>query len=89
MLLALATAFMQVQTVRATSCTVTNSADSGVGTLRALLADISCSIINFDADQTIRLASQLTINRDVTMTELITMSSSTGIQTSTAREIQG
>jgi len=51
----------------APACTVTSSADSGDGTLRAWLADSSCSTITFYKDMTIGLASLLSINRTVTV----------------------
>jgi hypothetical protein len=51
----------------APACTVTSSADSGDGTLRAWLADPTCSTITFYKDVTIALAGPLTISRDVTV----------------------
>ncbi len=48
-------------------CTVISNADSGDGTLRAWLADTTCSTITFYKDMTIGLASPLSINRNVTV----------------------
>src|SRR5512136_1685181 len=66
-LLALGLALAPLQTARAATCTVTSSADSGDGTLRALLADVTCDTITFAGDTSIQLASQLDLTRDVTI----------------------
>ena len=52
----------------APSCIVASALDdSSAGTLRSWLADPSCSTITFDNDYTIRLASILTINRNLAL----------------------
>jgi len=54
-------------TARAATCTVTTNADSGPGSLRDKVGDASCDAIVFAGDYTITLASQLTIDRSVTI----------------------
>lgn len=54
-------------TARAQACTVTTGADSGPGSLRALIGDASCASIVFAGDYTITLAGQLAIARNVTI----------------------
>jgi hypothetical protein len=69
-LLALTPVFGAAQPARAEaiSCLVTSNLDDGSeGTLRAWLADSSCTTITFDGDYTITLASTLTIDRNVTI----------------------
>src|SRR5512136_1939526 len=66
-LLALGLALAPLQTAKAATCTVISSADSGDGTLRVLLADVTCDTITFAGDTTIRLASTLDISRNVTI----------------------
>src|SRR5512136_1637154 len=66
-LLALGLALAPLQTAKAATCTVISNADSGDGTLRALLADVTCDTITFAGDTTIRLASQLDITRNVSI----------------------
>lgn len=51
----------------ADSCLVTTDADSGAGSLRAMIADPICTTITFADNYTIVLASELTIGRDVTI----------------------
>jgi hypothetical protein len=51
----------------ADSCLVTTDADSGVGSLREKIVDPVCEAISFDGDYTIVLASQLIIDRNVTI----------------------
>jgi cysteine-rich repeat protein/predicted outer membrane repeat protein len=53
--------------VQASACVVTTDADSGADSLRAKIADASCDTITFNGNYTIRLASQLTIDRNVTI----------------------
>jgi len=59
--------FAPVQLAQAATCTVTNDDDSGAGTLRALLADITCDTIDFGENYIIRLASEVEITREVTI----------------------
>ncbi len=61
--------FSPVLHARAATCTVTSDADSGDGTLRALLADSNCSTIDFGSDMSIHLANPLwiTASRIVTI----------------------
>jgi predicted outer membrane repeat protein len=66
-LMALAVAFSSIQPARAATCIVTSAADSGDGSLRAMLADASCDTITFTGDTTIHLASQLVLAQDVTI----------------------
>lgn len=51
----------------AATCTVTNANDSGSGSLHEKIGDVTCDTINFNGDYTIHLASQLTINRNMTI----------------------
>jgi hypothetical protein len=66
-LLALGSALPAAHPVQAPTCSVTSNADSGAGTVRALLADASCDTITFAGDATIRLASPLSLTRSVTV----------------------
>lgn len=59
--------FSPVRPAQAATCTVTSAADSGEGTLRALLADTTCDTIEFSGDMVIPLASTLWVDRDVTI----------------------
>ncbi|MEJ2737510.1 MAG: hypothetical protein P8189_28795, partial [Anaerolineae bacterium] len=54
-----------VTPAHAETCEVTTAADSGTGSLRALLADSTCTSIYIGGDYTINLASPLTIDHDV------------------------
>jgi len=66
--------------VQAADCLVTDLADSGSNTLRAMLADSACSYITFAGDLSIVLASQLTIDRNVTISgvgQIITLDGDT------------
>ena len=51
----------------ADTCLVTSNADSGAGSLREKIADPVCDTLTFDGDYTIVLASNLTIDRNVTI----------------------
>ena len=66
-LIALTVALATAQAVKADSCTVTSDADSGEGTLRALLTDPTCTTIDFGGDYTIRPVRTLILSRDVTI----------------------
>ena len=60
-------ALAPVSPAYADSCLVTTDVDSGAGSLREKIADPVCDTITFDGDYTIVLASQLTIDRNVTI----------------------
>jgi len=60
-------ALASVSPAYADSCLVTTDADSGAGSLREKIADLTCNTITFDGDYTIVLASHLTIDRNVTI----------------------
>ncbi len=60
-------ALAPVSPVYANSCLVTTDADSGAGSLREKIANPVCDTITFDGDYTIVLASQLIIDRNVTI----------------------
>src|SRR5512137_2185317 len=67
-LLALGLALAPLQTARAATCPVTSALDDlSAGTLRAMLADVTCATITFAGDTTINLASTLTIDRNMTI----------------------
>jgi hypothetical protein len=51
----------------ADSCLVTTGADSGEGSLRAMIGNPVCETITFDGDYTVVLASHLAIERNVTI----------------------
>ncbi|CAG0937549.1 hypothetical protein TFLX_06487 [Thermoflexales bacterium] len=62
--------FVAASVAQAATCTVTTPADSGAGSLREKLADVTCDTIDFAASlagQTITLTSQLEISRSMTI----------------------
>ena len=60
-------ALAPVGTAHAATCTVTTDADSGAGSLREKIADPTCDTITFDGDYTVPLASELNIDRNLTI----------------------
>ena len=67
-LLALGLALAPLQTARAATCSVTSALDDGsAGTLRAMLADVTCDTITFTGNTTIHLVSELDLTRNVSI----------------------
>ncbi|MFZ5920285.1 MAG: choice-of-anchor Q domain-containing protein [Chloroflexota bacterium] len=60
-------ALAPASTAHAATCTVTTDADNGAGSLREKIADPACDTIDFDNDYTIPLASELNIDRNLTI----------------------
>ena len=67
MLLFICLACLSPGAAHAATCTVTTDADSGTGSLRALVADSSCDTVQFDADRSVVLTSPIGVTRSVTV----------------------